>query len=247
MCSISHWSKIDLPVPVERVFVLVGRGAGGSHLQSGFFDAAWLVHLASLLYVIAFLVREQLSLRMLVLFATGLYIAYYYFVPERPLWDAIAWSLVLGAANLMVMVSLLLQRTTYGLSQREQALFKHFHTMNPGEFRKLLKIAQWKTAGQAEILTLENQPCERLYYIVEGAAEVKKGGKVLQVRVGTFIGEVAYFLKRDASATVTLRAGGEYVCWTHGDLTNLERKNPAIRVALHQLLSSDMAAKVAAS
>ena len=208
-------------------------------------NAAVLVHMASLLYVIAFLVRDQLMLRILVLIATLLYIGYYYFVPEIPLWDAIFWSLVLGAANLYVTVQILLQRTTFNMTGAEKRLCERFDTMTPGEFRRMLKIAHWD--HREATLTQENEPVDRLYYVLSGTVDVEKQGRSFTLEAGVFIGEVAYFLKRDASATVKLFGIPNYVYWERDELQKLEQKNPGIRVALHSLLNTDMAAKVAVS
>lgn len=208
-------------------------------------NAAILVHMASLLYVIAFLVRDQLMLRILVLIATALYIGYYYFVPEIPLWDAIFWSLVLGAANLFVTVRILLQRTTFNMTGAEKRLCDRFNTMTPGEFRRMLNIAHWDHRDAT--LTTENEPVDRLYYVLGGTVDVEKQGRTFTLPEGVFIGEVAYFLKGNASATVKVSGAPNYVYWERSELQKLEKKNSGIRIALHSLLNTDMAAKVAVS
>lgn len=208
-------------------------------------NAAILVHMASLLYVIAFLVRDQLLLRVLVLIATALYIGYYYFVPEIPLWDAIVWSLVLGAANLFVTIRILLQRTTFNMTGAEKRLCDRFDTMTPGEFRRMLKIAHWE--HRAAVLTEEDHPVDRLYYVLSGAVNVEKQDRSFTLDAGVFIGELAYFLKRNASATVKVSGAANYVYWERSELEKLEKRNPGIRVALHSLLNTDMAAKLAVS
>jgi len=210
-----------------------------------FENAAFLVHMASLLYVIAFLVRDQLLLRFLVLVATVLYIGYYYFVPEEPLWDAIIWSLILGAANLFVTIRILLERTTFNMTDTEKRLCESFHTMTPGEFRRLLKVAHW--GNEQAVLTKEEAAVDRLYYVLNGTISVDKKGREFNLPEGVFIGEVAYFLKGNASATVTVSGVPNYVYWERSELQKLERNNPGIRIALQSLMNTDMANKVAVS
>ncbi|MGI9407760.1 MAG: hypothetical protein ACR2O4_15405 [Hyphomicrobiaceae bacterium] len=212
-----------------------------------FGNAAVLIHMASLLYVIAFLVRDQLWLRLLVLVATLLYIGYYYFVPEEPLWDAIAWSVVLGLANLYITLQIVLERTTYSLSEEEKKLYDAFDTMTPGEFRKMLKIGTWHDGDGVTRLTTENATNENLYFVLHGESVVEKSGRSFPIPERVFVGEVAYFLKCHASATVTVPRGGRYISWPRQALETLERKNPGIRVALQSLMNTDMAGKVAAS
>ena len=62
--------------------------------------ASTLIHLGALLYILGFLVRDELLLRLLVLGGSGLYILYYFLFPATPLWDAIITSLILGVANI---------------------------------------------------------------------------------------------------------------------------------------------------
>lgn len=210
-------------------------------------SGAILVHIASLLYVIAFIIRDQLLLRILVLVATVLYIVYYYLVPNLPLWDAIIWSIILGIANIWVMVGLILERTTFNLTEREKALFMVFENLSPGEFRKLLKISQWQSATHHTTIITENEPVDHLYLMLEGQAEITKQERCFALSAPVFFGEVAFFKEIKASATVKILQGAQYVRWKHEPLRSLQTKNPSIRIAFYERLNSDMANKVAAS
>jgi hypothetical protein len=63
-----------------------------------------LVHVAALFNVSGMFFRDQLLLRALILVSTLLYIVYYLIIPPTPLWDAIAWCVVLIGVNSVVMV-----------------------------------------------------------------------------------------------------------------------------------------------
>ncbi|MDD9911001.1 MAG: cyclic nucleotide-binding domain-containing protein [Ahrensia sp.] len=210
-------------------------------------DARLLVHAASALYVVAFLVKNQLTLRSIVLVATAMYIAYYYFAPSMPLWEAIWWSVVLGAANVWVMIQLFLERTTFTLSHEQKTLYEQFDTMMPGEFRRLLKIAQWQNVEVSQDLTQEDETCDALHFLLHGQASINKRGRHFQLEAPTFIGEVSYFLARGATASVSAMPGSTVVSWPRADLDRLLKKQPGIRIALHSLLNTDMAIKVAQS
>ncbi len=210
-------------------------------------SAAMLVHMASLLYVIAFIIRDQLMLRILVLVATALYIGYYYFVPATPLWDAIAWSAVLGLANVWVMVGIILERTTYRMNNEEKRLFGVFDTLSPGEFRKLLKITQWHKSTASTELTQEGKEVDRLICVMDGEIEVLKQQRRFQLSPVAFIGEVAFFRQIPATATTQVGPGSLYVSWPSAALRDLQANYPGIRIAMYERLNRDMADKVAAS
>jgi len=208
---------------------------------------AILVHIAAVFYVAGFLVRDQLMLRMLILTGTLCYLVYYYLALDTPLWDAIFWSVVMGSANLYMILVLSFERTTFRMSDDEKRLYAAFDSMTPGEFRRVMKVAEWVDSDGTQKLTEEGQTCDRLYYVLDGTVTIQKGDRKFDIPSGSFIGEVAYFLKQEASATVTVADGGRYVALPRDKIASLEKKSPGIRVAIHSVLSTDMAAKVARS
>lgn len=215
-------------------------------MNSLMFDAAVLVHVAALVQVAGFMVIDQLRLRLLVLTGTGLYIAYYLTL-DPPLWTAMFWSIVMGVTNTWMIIRLLLDRSTFNLSEEALALYKVFDCMTPGEFRRLLKIAQWHTGTEVATLTTEGERVDNLFYVMSGPVEINKQGEKFEIKGQAFIGEVAFFLETPASATVTVADNARYARWNHAELMDLQRKDPGIRAALHSILNKDMAAKVAGS
>ena len=208
------------------------------------YSAIW-VHVASILYVIGFWARDQLMLRFLVLLGTVFYIAYYFCAAETPLWSAIAWSTVLGIVNLYVTIQLALERTTFRMSRDERQLYGAFASMTPGEFRKLVEKATWHDAELPKMLTKEGTPNTSIFYIVEGNVSLRKKGRSFTMMAGTFVGEVSYLLKSNATATAHAGNKTRFIEWRHDDLAEIERRYPSIRVALREMLNSDLAAKVA--
>jgi hypothetical protein len=118
----------------------------------------------------AFFIRDELPLRSLIIVSTIIYIAYYYFALDPPLWDAIVTSVLMIFANLYVLGQVLLERTTFRLSPDEKRLFDAFETLTPGQFRRVLKIARWQVADDPEgtVLTREAEPSGALFYVFDG-------------------------------------------------------------------------------
>ena len=63
---------------------------------------AIVVYIAFVLDMAGFLARDELWLRTLMLAASALYLIYYYFVTDVPLWDAIRTNAALAAVNLIM-------------------------------------------------------------------------------------------------------------------------------------------------
>ena len=206
-----------------------------------------LVHVAALLTVAAMFSKDQLMLRALLLVSTILYIVYYAIIPATPLWDAMAWSTAMVLANVVMMARIALDRASYAMRQDEKRLFASFPNLAPGQFRRLMELARWTSARNDTLLTREGEPIDRLYFVIDGAIEVTKGGRSFPIRPETFIGEIGFLLRQPASATVTVKAGTRYVDWPADALAELLSERPALGVAMESRFNLDLATKLAAS
>ena len=90
-----------------------------------------LIHLANVLYLFAFMVRDILWLRILTVIAAACIIPYFYLRPE-PLMTPIYWNLVFTALNVYWIVRLLLERRPVPMNEEEARLYQlAFRTMKP--------------------------------------------------------------------------------------------------------------------
>ncbi|MEZ5947240.1 MAG: hypothetical protein R3C04_10400 [Hyphomonas sp.] len=204
---------------------------------------ALLVNIAGLAQVCGLLIRDQLLMRSLLMAATLLYISYYFLQPV-PLWSPIFWSTLVGLANLSVILRLLSERTTFNLSADEKALYRVFYNMSPGEFRRILRKATWQTPQQEAELITAGKPNSRLFYVIGSNAQVIRPNRRLTLDAGRFAGELSFLLGTPATASVIVPANTPYVYWEHKDLIQIEKRYPAIRIALREILNVDLAQKV---
>lgn len=212
-------------------------------------DASLLIQAGSALYIIAFLIREELILRLTVIAGTVLYILYYYMFPDPPLWDAIIASVIMILANLIVLGQILLERTTFRLSAQEKRLFDAFETLTPGQFRHLLKHTQWQEASgeHGTVLTRQDRSSSSLFYVIEGMIAIEKNGRRFRLPAANFVGEIAYVLQSNPTATTVAPAGVRYVEWDSKAIRKLSVKRPNLGNALNALLTCDLAHKLADS
>ena len=97
-----------------------------------------LVHIGAFLFLLAYLVRDQILLRGLIILGTVFYIVYYFFM-ETPLWSALLWNSSFVVINLIMIGVIYSDRASFVMSEREKKLYQVFNTLSPGEFKKLLK------------------------------------------------------------------------------------------------------------
>jgi Cyclic nucleotide-binding domain len=204
-----------------------------------------LIHLGAFLYLICFLFRDQILLRSFAILGDFAYTAFYFTAADKPLWSAIAWIVPNIGINIIMIFLILRDRQMMPLSDDEMSLFQNLRGLNPGQFRRLIRLGKWQRVETDTILTEEGKDLDRLYYVLAGDVEVDKGGRLIKVEPAVFIGELAYLRKKPATATVRAKAGAVFVSWPHAALENVTRKDEGLAAVLGNLLSNDLAEKVA--
>lgn len=213
------------------------------------FDPSWLIYLGAGLLLIAYAIRDELRLRVMIVVSTFIYIAYYYLVEGGPLWEAISTSALMVGVNAWVLGQIILERTTLRMTDDEKRLFEAFETLTPGQFRRIAAIAKWQRADDPDgvVLTREDQPSDALFFVFEGTISVEKRGRQFRLPEGNFVGEVAFVLNRRTTATTVAPLGVRYVEWDSEALRRLGRKHEALRISLNALLTRDLANKLVGS
>lgn len=202
---------------------------------------------AGLSFVLAFLIINQVMLRIILLIGTLLYIWYYAVAADAPLWVAIWVSIANLIANMIGLSVLLGAKSRAALPKAYVDIYDRcpvFQDLPPGDFRALMKLARRYTVDSNTTLTREHQRGERLFYIVDGTAQVEKVGNRFDMPGQFFVGEVAYLLNTNSAATTVIKAGTEIIEWDFKDLRAGSRKKVRFKLALESLISRDLAYKV---
>lgn len=208
-------------------------------------DTETLVTLAILGYVLGFVFKSQIFLRLLVLIATIFYILYYYYHPDEPLWGAIYGSFLIMGANLIGLARILYSRLPIGIPANHWPIFKALEGLEPGEFRQLMNLGSMQFAADKVKLTQESTEVESLYFAISGDLNGDKGGREFKMYAGEFIGEVSFMLGGMATATVSIEKGGIYYEWPKDRLRKVLQSQPRLSQAFEALIGRDMAKKVA--
>ena len=135
-------------------------------------------HLASVLTMVAYLLKDILWLRLLTILSCFAGIAFNYFVPATPLWTVIYWNVIFAIINIVQIAIIIKERAGVHFSEEEkelhETLFKNFA---PFEFMKLMRVGQWREAKAGEVLATEQKPLDAVMLIYNGLAGVEKEGK----------------------------------------------------------------------
>ena len=203
-------------------------------------------HLASILTMLAYLLKDILWLRLLTILSCFAGIAFSYFAPATPLWQMIGWNILFAIINIVQVAIIIKQRSGVHFTEEEKelhdTLFKNFA---PFEFMKLMRVGKWLEAKQGQILATEKKPLESVMLIYNGLVGVETDGKeVAKLKDGNFIGEVSFITGGAASATVKALLPTRYVAWPKEAISQLLNRNPSMRFAMQAMLSTDLSKKL---
>jgi uncharacterized protein YjeT (DUF2065 family) len=206
----------------------------------------WLFHASNLMAFLAFLLRDQLHLRVMMALSLLLQALYYYAIPGGPFFDPLFWKIVSFLANAVMIVLVFGGRLDFGIPSDLRELFNKISVLSPGQFRKLIKDAKRTTISEDPLL-VEGQKPQHLHYLLRGFADITKGQTHHKISSGVFLGEVAFLNETAASATVHLGEDAECVSWDSTILRSLMAKDKTIDIAMRGFFNHDLAAKVANS
>ena len=205
----------------------------------------FLVLAAAGMFVLGYLIINQMMLRIMLLIGTLLYIWYYAVVDDTPLWPAIWASMATGTANLIGLMGLVYRNSTLAIPKRYRDIYVHFDILPPGDFRKLMSAARRVTRPAGHALTVEGARVNTLHYGIDGSVEVEKFGERFSIPDGIFVGEIAYLTGNRASASTYLAADSDVLEWDVALLKQRAKRDPRFRLAMDAMISLDLAGKVA--
>jgi CRP-like cAMP-binding protein len=205
----------------------------------------YLANVAAGLLLIGFTFRNPLKLRTFMIMGNLAFILYYFLISPIPLWTAILSSIAIIAVNIYMMTKIMSDRRMFRLTADEMMLFARLPGLTPGEFKTLLAISEWHSPKVSMPLTKLGDMPKALYYMLEGQVEVNREGKRFFVGPHAFIGELAFLRQKPATATTFANTGALVVSWEQDVLRKLMQDNEGIRRAFDNMLSIDMAEKMA--
>jgi hypothetical protein len=204
-----------------------------------------LIHVANVLYVISYLVKDILWLRLLTVVAGSVLLAYYVLLPV-PLWAAIGWNVVFLAINLRQIRVLLLERRPVRLTPDELRLHQlAFRSLSQREFAKLLRIARWESVAADHRFVSKGEPLDRIMVIADGrACVVIAGAPGVELRPGCFVGEMSYLTGQTPNADVVATEPTRLVTWPQSELKAFLGSDAELRAIVQMAIGEDLVAKL---
>jgi hypothetical protein len=207
-----------------------------------------LIHVANVLYLCSYLVKDIFWLRALTVVA-GLVLLAFYALQPTPLLPAIAWNVLFAIINIYQLYLLFLERRPVALGEREQQLYRLvFRSLTPREFTKLLAVGRWEEARADERLVESGRALDRVMVIFAGKTAVRAGDKAIaELGAGQFVGEMAFLTGQTPTVDVVAIEPTRYVTWPTRSLSHFLETNPALRAAIQLVIGTDLVGKLRAA
>jgi CRP-like cAMP-binding protein len=107
----------------------------------------------------------------------------------------------------------------------------------------LARVTEDLRVEPGTVLCREGKVGHEFFVIVDGEAEVTKGGKRLVTRsAGDFVGEIALLTTKARTATVTATSPLRCFILTRGDFRRVLEENPAVQLKVMTALAERLAA-----
>jgi hypothetical protein len=206
------------------------------------------IHLANVLFLVSYLVKDILWLRVLTVVA-GILLLPYYLLQPVPLWPAIAWSGVFLAVNVVQIKILLLERRPIRLAPDEQRLYELvLGNLSPRQFARLLRLGHWEDVGAGQRVIEHGRPLERLFIVFAGRLAVEADGRQrAALRAGHFAGEMSFVTGEVPSADVIATEAARLFVWKSAELAQFLGAQNELRLALQASIGADLVGKLRAT
>jgi Popeye protein conserved region len=202
-----------------------------------------LLHLANVLYLCSYSVRDILWLRMITIVAMLLLGGYYLLTDQMA---PVYWQAAFLAINLFHVGLLIRERRPIELSDEESLVHQQaLKNLTAHQVRKLMMQVEWKTAEVGETILAEGIPNSDLRLLLDGQATVSVSGRpIAQLEPCQFFGEMSFLTGSLTSAAVIASTPVRYVLLSEQRLLDLTGRDPEFAKALQAAIGNDLVHKL---
>ncbi len=204
-----------------------------------------LTYLANVAYVLmlyAFITRDVLRLRSLLVVAQTLIV---YYTWRNGVVLVSSWNAIFAVINLVMVVQILRERRQVEIPAELRELYRqHFSALAPPEFMRWWGLGR-RDIVQDHVLVLAGAHPQWLYFILSGTVRVRRpGGHVMEVPAGFLVGEMSLLTGQPANADVEAVGRVEVMRWATDDLVKLRERKPAVWTQIQSVIGYDLVQKI---
>lgn len=201
-----------------------------------------LANVAYVLMLVAFVTRDILKLRSLLVAAQLVVVIYAWSNGVRLV---STWNLLFAGINAYMVVQILRERRAVVLSPELRAVHqRHFAALSPPEFLRWWKQGR-REALEDERLVRAGEHPEWLYFLLGGRVRVIHEGRAdVELPAGYFVAEMSLLTGEPANADVDAVGAIDVMRWPTRDLRDLRERNPALWARIQSVIGHDLVEKI---
>ena len=214
----------------------------------GLFNPSYFLHVANILLLVAYSVRDILWLRLFSVAASLIALPYFILQPE-PLWEPIIWSSVFAAINSFQSWRLFVERRPVKLTPEEQEIRQlAFPDLPSRKVLEILSIGAWTTVEIGQRMLERGKRVEAISIIVRGKVRFTRDDGVFgELVAGHIVGSALLMSGVPADVDAVVVETVRCMRWEVEPLDRYLAANPETRIVLQKYLSRDLAGKVLAA
>ncbi|MGH8454620.1 MAG: Crp/Fnr family transcriptional regulator [Nevskiales bacterium] len=204
-----------------------------------------LVNLGYALMLMAFLARDMLWLRTLLVVGQSTVVIYAAHMNALPV---AYWNALFALINGWHMLRIIRERRAIELPQELREFYERtFAALSRREFLDLWHDGSVEQRRDA-LLLREGESPGRLMFLIDGDVAVEKQGRrVAQLGRGRFLAEMGFLTGEAASADARAVGAVRYIAWNNAALLNWRTTKPALWTKLLSVLGKDLVDKIKAA
>lgn len=206
---------------------------------------SYLLHVANVLFITAFLVKDILWLRVLSI-GGGVCMIITFVAKTPPMWDGAAWDALFVAINVVQIGLLFAQRRPVRLSSDEQRVYAAtFRALTPREWKALVAKGTWEKVDAGAVVVAKGEALTTIRVVADGECEVRDGATaVAALSCGQFVGEMAFLSGDHPKADVVAKEPVTFLAWPAEALRAHLEKDAELRAQVHFILGRDLVKKL---
>lgn len=203
----------------------------------------YFANLAYFLTLLAFITRDILHLRSLLVCAQIIVVVYTWYSGVHVI---SLWNMLFVCINAYMVVKILRERRAVILPADLQPLYaRHFAALSPPEFLRWWRQGRRDVLPRGERLARAGEHPAWLYFILGGNVRVSRNhANVFDLPAGYFVAEMSLLTGEAANADVDALDSVDVVRWPTKDLRDLRQRNPSLWTKIQSVIGHDLVEKI---
>lgn len=199
------------------------------------------IHLANILFLLSYLVRDIFLLRILTLVAGFMLLPYYFFVENGPLSEPIIWSIVFSCVNIYQLIVLFNERKPIVLDKEQQEIFEQsFQNFSPKQFLNIYSAARQTNLEQGKVLGSPNERPQEVYYILSGIASIEQSTSNHALKQGDFVAAIQHATNTTLNHKIKVTSSTVALQWNGDELDKLLQKDIELKSSWQGLITTQL-------